>query len=170
MEENIRISTKSTKSMNAFATPVITKVLPCFYERCLCTYHALGKRGSHEGCQAQVTDLDGTRRACNKDVVTLEVSVDYRGCSGMKEVETLQDLPTPTPQDLGLHHFKALQITGEVKKKIEGSRSRYLANKKIILYPILFYPDMMLYQLTMLISSDLFWVKKKLCQQCDKKG
>lgn len=29
----------------------------------------------------------------------------------MKEVETLQDLPTPAPQDLGLHHFKALQIT-----------------------------------------------------------
>lgn len=29
----------------------------------------------------------------------------------MKEVEAFQDLPTPAPQDLGLHHFKALQIT-----------------------------------------------------------
>lgn len=29
----------------------------------------------------------------------------------MKEVEPLQDLPTPAPQDFRLHHFKALQIT-----------------------------------------------------------
>lgn len=29
----------------------------------------------------------------------------------MKEVEALQDLPTPAPQDFRLHHFKALQIT-----------------------------------------------------------
>lgn len=29
----------------------------------------------------------------------------------MKEVKSLQDLPAPTPQDLGFHHLKALKIT-----------------------------------------------------------
>lgn len=33
--------------------------------------------------------------------------------SGVKEVEALQDLSTPTPQHLGFHHLKALQVTLE---------------------------------------------------------
>lgn len=35
----------------------------------------------------------------------------------MKEVEALQDLPAPAPQDLGFHHFKALQITTQRDQK-----------------------------------------------------
>lgn len=35
----------------------------------------------------------------------------------MKEVKALQDLSAPAPQDLGFHHFKALQITTQREQK-----------------------------------------------------
>lgn len=50
----------------------------------------------------------------------------------MKKVEALQDLPAPAPQDLGLHHFKALQITAEKERERE-IKSRNLSNKDNIL-------------------------------------
>lgn len=30
---------------------------------------------------------------------------------GVKEVKALQNLSTPTPQDLGFHHLEALKVT-----------------------------------------------------------
>lgn len=37
--------------------------------------------------------------------------MEYWRSPGVKEVKALQDLPTPASQDLGFHHFKALQVT-----------------------------------------------------------
>lgn len=43
--------------------------------------------------------------------------MDYWRSPGVKEVKALQDLPTPAPQDLGFHHFKALQVTVQREQK-----------------------------------------------------
>lgn len=42
--------------------------------------------------------------------------MDYWGSPGVKEVESLQDLPAPAPQDLGFHYLKALQIAVQREK------------------------------------------------------
>ena len=47
------------------------------------TDDALGEGGALERGQAQVPDLNGARRAGDKDVVTLEISVQDRGYSGV---------------------------------------------------------------------------------------
>ena len=47
------------------------------------TDDALGEGGALERGQAQVSDLNGARRAGDKDVVTLEISVQDRGYSGV---------------------------------------------------------------------------------------
>lgn len=74
------------------------------------TYDTLGKGGSLEGGQAQVTNLDRARGARDEDVVTLEVAVDDGGRASVQEMQTLEDLPAPALQHLQLHLFKPLQI------------------------------------------------------------
>lgn len=67
------------------------------------TYDTLGKRSPLESGEAQVTDLNGSSGPSDKDVVTLEVTVDDWRRPCMKEVKPFQDLPTPTAQDFDLH-------------------------------------------------------------------
>lgn len=40
------------------------------------TYHTFGKRGSFQGCQTQVSNLDWSSGASDEDVVTFQVSVN----------------------------------------------------------------------------------------------
>lgn len=87
----------------------------------LLTNDTLGKGGSHKSGQSQVPYLDGACGAGYEDVVTLEVPVDYWRSPGVKEVKALQDLPTPAPQNLGLHHLKALQVTVQRGKRTKMS-------------------------------------------------
>ena len=74
------------------------------------TYDTLGEGGPLERGQSQVSDLDGAGGAGDEDVVALEVAVDDGRGPGVQEVETFQDLTTPAPQHLGLHHLEALQV------------------------------------------------------------
>lgn len=47
------------------------------------TNDAFGKGGALERGQAQVPDFDRACRACDEDVVTLEIPVQYRGDPGV---------------------------------------------------------------------------------------
>ena len=75
------------------------------------TYNTLGKRGSLQRGETQVTNLDRASRTSDKDVVTLEVTVDYRGRPRVEEVEALQDLPAPAAQDFDLHLLEPFQVS-----------------------------------------------------------
>lgn len=77
------------------------------------TYNTLGKRGSLQRGETQVTNLDRASRTSDKDVVTLEVTVDYRGRPRVEEVEALQDLPAPAAQDFDLHLLEPFQVSGK---------------------------------------------------------
>lgn len=58
--------------------------------------------------------------------------MDYWRSPGVKEVKSLQDLPTPAPQDLGFHHLKALQITMQREQKVLIRRINKYCNQPLI--------------------------------------
>lgn len=74
------------------------------------TYYTFGKWSSLECCQTQVSYFHRSSWSSNKNIVTFQVSVNYWWSSCVQEKKTLQDLPTPAPQDFRFHHFKSLQI------------------------------------------------------------
>lgn len=64
------------------------------------TNDTFSKRGTFKSGQSQVPDLDRAGGARDKDVVTLQVPVDDGRRSRVQEVEPLQDLSTPTLEQL----------------------------------------------------------------------
>lgn len=81
------------------------------------TYDTLGKGCPHESGKPQVSYFNWACGACYEDIVTFKIPVDYGRSPGVKEVKTLQDLPTPAPEDLGFHDFKAFQVTEQKGKQ-----------------------------------------------------
>ena len=82
------------------------------------TYDCFDVRYLESG-EAQVTNLDQSRRPVDEDVVTLEVSVDDGRSPGVEEVESAEDLPTPAANDLWFRP-KPPHVTGGRGK--EGRR------------------------------------------------
>ena len=76
------------------------------------TNDGFGERPVLQGCQTEVADLDLAGGARYEDIVTLQIPVDDGRVSGVEELETFQDLPTPRADDLRgyLLLAKVLQI------------------------------------------------------------
>lgn len=72
------------------------------------TYDTLGEWCALERGQAQVPNLDRSRRTCDKNVVALQVPVDDGGGPSVQEVKALEDLPAPAAEDFDFHHLEPL--------------------------------------------------------------
>ena len=61
--------------------------------------------------QPQVPNLDQASGAIDKDIVTLEVSVNNGWLPGVEEMEPPQDLPPPATNHLGLYGLESPHVT-----------------------------------------------------------
>lgn len=64
------------------------------------TDDTFSERGTFEGGEPQVSDLDRAGGARDEDVVTLQVSVDDGRRSRVQEVKPFEDLSTPALEQL----------------------------------------------------------------------
>jgi len=77
------------------------------------TNDTLGKRLVLERGEAEVTDLNGSSRTSDEDVVTLEVAVDHWRRSTVKEQQTFEDLSTPVLENVQVDPPEPLDVPAQ---------------------------------------------------------
>ena len=64
-----------------------------------------------QGRKAKISDFDYSCRSSHKDVVAFQVTVNDGGTVAVQEVQALQDLQAPVPQDLWLDALESFQVS-----------------------------------------------------------
>ena len=81
------------------------------------TDYAFHKGSFFECCQTQITKFEKASCACYENIVTFQIPMNDGGHSGVKEIQSFQDLPTPVYENLLFDSCKPFYVSKRSKMR-----------------------------------------------------